>query len=58
MVQEMFETQEMFDKKMEMVCNASSPRVAVVQAMRMAYYHPDLAKVWFEKLPKATLDNL
>ena len=49
-------TQEMFNEKMEVVCNASSPRVAVVQAMRMAYYHPDLARTWFEILPKATMD--
>ena len=49
-------TQEMFNEKMGMLRDASSPWIAVVQSMRMAYYHPDLARAWYESLPKATLD--
>ena len=52
----MMTTQEKFDEQMGLLRNASTPWIAVIQAMRMAYYHPDLAKKWYEKLPKATLD--
>lgn len=32
-------------------------KVAVMQSVRISLKYPDLAKYWFESLPKATLDN-
>ena len=49
-------TQEEFDKKMEKACMASNSKAAVAIAMRLAYYNPELAAVWYLKQLKAVQD--
>ncbi len=56
-------TQEQFDKQMEMWRNMYTDpnerciaRGAIARTARLCTEHPDLAKVWYDKLPKVTMD--
>jgi len=41
-------TQAEFNEKMKCFCNASNAKLAVEQAMQLAYQHPGLAMAWVE----------
>ena len=56
-------TQEQFDRQMEMWRNMytdpnerSIARGAIARTARLCTEHPDLAKVWYDKFPKVTMD--
>ena len=55
-------TQEQFNEQMDtrpdkMVCpDKMALRAAIAFATRMCLDHPELAKVWYDGIPKVTMD--